>query len=228
MNKKIAIIIVLAVLCALIGHYAESISPQQKISPTENSSDQLLLNMLGETRYTLAAFAWLKADFYHHEYEFNAKDWKKNEALMSLIRLVTYLDPHFIQAYDFGGYHLAINLDRPDEGLAFLDEGIRYNPSSFELLWEKGFILAQQKKYREALPFLLKALPLYNQHTNMDNTALKKIWVLSRIAHCYAELKDRDNTRRYCEEWLQISPEASWPRETLDKLKSPEKPGKDK
>ncbi|MDQ7823414.1 MAG: tetratricopeptide repeat protein [Candidatus Eremiobacteraeota bacterium] len=227
MNKKIAALIVLLVFCAVIGARLESMQLVQNRIQAGSSSTQMLLSLLGELRYTLAAFIWLKTEFYHHEYEFTQKDWRQNEPLMPLIRLVTLLDPHFVQAYDFGGYHLAVNLKKPDEALNFLHEGIEHNPQSFELLWETGYILYQEKKYREAIPYLLQALPLWRQSSSMDNVALKEIWVVSRIAHSYWELGEYQNAEKYLREWLTLAPMANWPVEKLKEIeamkKSPKK-----
>lgn len=216
MKTKILVFTFILIICAIIAYNMDRISPGSGKISKDSSSTQILLNMLGELRYTLAAFVWLKADYYHHEYEYNKMDWKRNESLMSLLRLVTILDPHFVQAYDFGGYHLAINLKKPQEAYRFLKEGIANNPGRFELYWELGFILTQEKKYNEALLYLLPALQLVNQTTFMDETALKKLWVVSRIAHCYFELGDWDNAALYCKEWLKMNTRATWPRQKLE------------
>jgi tetratricopeptide (TPR) repeat protein len=215
MRQRLALCIGLIILCAVIGTVIENMRTDRIPVNDKTDSTQLMLGMLGELRYTLAAFVWLKADFYHHEYDYSNKDWRSNEALMSLIRLVTILDPHFVQAYDFGGYHLAVNLGRPKEAIKFLDEAIRNNPDNFELNWEMGYVLTNQKKYREALGYLLQARALWTQKSHMDDVALKQIWVVSRIAHCYYELDEWKEARTYCKEWLKISPDAYWPQQKL-------------
>jgi tetratricopeptide (TPR) repeat protein len=224
MNMKLVLCITLIVLCSILGMVIENM--RTDIIPITEKTDatEIMLGMLGELRYTLAAFVWLKADFYHHEYEYGGKDWRRNESLMALIRLVTLLDPHFVQAYDFGGYHLGINLGKPLEAMNFLEEGIKNNPDNFQLIWEMGYLLTNQKKYSEALPYLLKARGLVNQKTTMDNVALKQIWVVSRIAHCYYELQDWEEARRYCEEWLTINPLANWPKDKLKFIEEKLKP----
>jgi tetratricopeptide (TPR) repeat protein len=216
MKLRIILLCSLLIICTILGSALSSIKPISRNLALDSDSSKVVLGMLGELRYTLAAFIWLKADYYHHEYELNGKRWEQNKALMSLIRLVTILDPHFTQAYDFGAYHLGFNLNHYDEAYAFLEEGLRNNPDSFELNWEKAYLLYTQKKYTEALPFFLKALREFNRKSYMDQSLDKKLWVLSRLTGCYMELKDWDNAYSYCRQWLAVNPESPIPKEKLE------------
>lgn len=213
MKKLIILSAILFIACAVLSLQLDATRPSPPDVGVGKVSDstRILLGMLGEVRYTLAAFIWLKADAYHHEYELYGKDWKTNKALMSLIRLVTDLDPHFIQAYDFGSYHLAVNLKHYDEAYAFLKEGRANNPDDFVLNWETGYLLCTQKKYEEALPYLLMALKENEEKTYMDSTVLKKEWVLSRLVDCYMNLREWDEAEKYCQMWIQAYPKATVP-----------------
>lgn len=160
-----------------------------------------LLDIVGELRYTAAAILWVKADIYHHELEFRGLDTVQNTDIMPLFRMITLLDPHFIQAYDTGAYSLVVNLNRVKEGLDFLKEGIRNNPDSFELSWEYGFLMFYEKDYAEALPYLIKA------HDNRDNALtsvydehMKIVWVNTRIVKCYEELGKPEKAEPYRKE----------------------------
>ncbi|MGV8118718.1 MAG: tetratricopeptide repeat protein [Candidatus Xenobiia bacterium LiM19] len=219
MKKKKLLLLVFFFAAVMLGLLIEKMRPEHGQGVTEKSdSRQIFLSMLGEMRYTLAAFVWLKADYYHHDAEASGENWTENKSLMPLIRLVTYLDPHFVQAYDFGGYHLAVNLKKPEEGINLLQEGIRNNPGSFDLLWEMGYILSEQKRYKEAIPYLLQALPLVEQKSTMDEVAEKKLWIVSRLAHGYYAEKDYDKTLQYCREWLVMKPNYNWPRQKIEEI----------
>ncbi len=219
MKKKYLLFLVFLFAAVMLGLSIEKLKPGSGQGLNEKSdSRQIFLSMLGEMRYTIAAFAWLKADYYHHEYEFNAKDWRSNESLMSLIRLVTYLDPHFVQAYDFGGYHLGINLGKPKEGISLLEEGIRNNPDSLDLLWEMGYVLSEQKRYKEAIPYLMQARALVDQKSTMDEIGEKKLWIVSRLAHDFYAEKDYDKALIYCRDWLILKPNANWPRQKIEEM----------
>ena len=56
------------------------------------------------------------------------------------------LDPHNIKAYVLGGYCAGSCLGRPDEGIIFLREGLRYNPDSWEIHAEIGNLYYKEKK----------------------------------------------------------------------------------
>ena len=184
MNKKIiAYLSILAVIILLSGivldKYAEI--DFENRNNTTSSNPSALLDILGELRYTAAALLWMKTDYYQHEYEYQGFDYRTNEPIMPLIRLVTILDPHFVQAYDFGAFHLAVNLKKREESIKFLQEGITNNPDAFELNWEFGFLLYYDKKYSEALPFLFKARTLRKKKTPVYEDWLKIVWIDSRI-----------------------------------------------
>src|SRR5579872_6126652 len=100
------------------------------------SVSEFFLRFFGEIRYTLASFLWLKTEIYHHELNLSissrigAEDPKKVGELLAICRLVTRLDPGFVQAYDVGAWRLAAGLGRFDDGFAFLKEGLSHTPDS--------------------------------------------------------------------------------------------------
>ena len=185
MNKKIAAITI-ALLAVIIfsGFNLDKFSEKAFSQRHSEKSSSALLDILGELRYTAAAVLWMKTDYYHHEFEFSGKNLTKNEPIMPLIRMITILDPHFVQAYDFGAYHLAVNLKHYKESMDFLKEGLQNNPNSFELNWEYGFLLYKEIKYNEALPYLMKARKFREQKTPVYDEWIKMSWVNSRIADC--------------------------------------------
>lgn len=205
MNKKIiAYLSILAIIILFSGivldKYAEMSFNDRNSTSHNTTTPSALLDILGELRYTAAAVLWMKTDYYHHEYEFRGIDYRTNESLMPLIRLITILDPHFVQAYDFGAYHLAVNLKKKKESMKFLQEGITNNPEAFELVWEYGFLLYLDKKYSEALPFLMKARTLRSQKTPVYEDWLKIVWVDSRISKILKSMGKNEEAEIYDKE----------------------------
>jgi hypothetical protein len=90
----------------------------------------------GEIRGLLADFLWLRVDEYAHRRRLVDGDINRSddEALMPLVRLITWLDPHYVNAYALGGQWLAFHFDNPRQSVAFYEEGIRNNPRSADLL----------------------------------------------------------------------------------------------
>jgi len=92
-------------------------------------------SFLGQIRGLAADFLWLRVDEYQHRRRIVGGDLLRqdDEALMPLVRLITWLDPHFVDAYALGGQWLAFHFNRPHEAVAFYEEGIRNNPQDFDL-----------------------------------------------------------------------------------------------
>ncbi len=93
-------------------------------------------SFVGQLRGLLADFLWLRVDEYQHRRRIVNGDVLRadDEALMPLVRLITWLNPHFVDAYALGGQWLAFHFDRPHEAAAFYEEGIRNNPRNAGLL----------------------------------------------------------------------------------------------
>lgn len=60
--------------------------------------------------------------------------------ILPWLRLAADLDPQKTETYTVGAYFLREHLGRPDQAEAFLREGLRNNPDSYEILFELGRI----------------------------------------------------------------------------------------
>ncbi len=89
--------------------------------------------LAGEFRVVFANLLWIKAEQYHHEYLIKHRRWTENKDLMSLLEIITTLDPHFVEAYEVGAYILAKGYKDPRRAVAYLNRGIAYNPDAWEL-----------------------------------------------------------------------------------------------
>ncbi|HPZ09516.1 MAG TPA: tetratricopeptide repeat protein [Candidatus Eremiobacteraeota bacterium] len=119
--------------------------------------------------------------------------------MLPILRLITWLDPGFIKAYDFGGYFLAINLDKPEDGIAFLEEGIRNNPESYDLYQGLAFIyFNKMKDYPQAIRCAKRALDITlkvdytSSHKEMDCVNSLRI-----LGHSYRLMEDYIQAERY-------------------------------
>lgn len=102
--------------------------------------DQLLFAFAG-FRELIAGILWVRADNFFDEGNF--------DAILPIIRLVTKLDPHQIDVFSTGMWHIAYNFT--DEGsrsdrryipsaIALGIEGSKANPSTYELFYETGWL----------------------------------------------------------------------------------------
>lgn len=101
---------------------------------------QLMLAVAG-FREMIAGILWVRADSFF--------DTGNYDAVLPMIRLVTWLDPHQIDVYSTGMWHIAYNFtdeeSRSDrryvpQALALGKEGTLNNPDTYELFFETGWI----------------------------------------------------------------------------------------
>jgi len=128
--------------------------------PPEARSAQgaVYANIAGQFRTVLANMLWMKADQYHHEFIEHNPHWTQNRDVLPLMKMVTVMDPHFVQAYTNAAWMLGLYQNRPAEARAFLLEGLRWNPSSSEI-YETLAILAWRNDHnpRATLRYLERA-----------------------------------------------------------------------
>ncbi len=136
---------------------------------------QLFSEMIGEARTILASYIYIRADLYHHEREDKIR-WDRDPATLPLYRVITALDPKNVNAYDFGGWHLAKNFGKYDQGISFLMEGLKYNPDSFQLHFTIGDIYYFKEEFQGAIRYYLKALDLAQDPTDIKNTLRRLYW----------------------------------------------------
>ncbi|MHB0911995.1 MAG: tetratricopeptide repeat protein [Armatimonadota bacterium] len=97
-------------------------------------------------REVVAGLLWVRCDEFFHSGNY--------DAIIPLIRIITWLDPHQIDVYSTGAWHLAYNFtdtgNRADaryipSSVALLEEGIANNPTTYDLKLDLGFTIYQLK-----------------------------------------------------------------------------------
>jgi tetratricopeptide (TPR) repeat protein len=84
-----------------------------------------------------ADILWFKTIQYYGGFRMGENDL----ALFShLVDVITDLDPQFVFAYIFGSMIIAEDLGYFEEGIMFLEKGIRNNPADWWLPFEMGFL----------------------------------------------------------------------------------------
>ncbi|MBX3117750.1 MAG: hypothetical protein KF784_01700 [Fimbriimonadaceae bacterium] len=120
---------------------------------------QLMLAVAG-FREMIAGILWVRADSFF--------DTGNYDAVLPMIRLVTWLDPHQIDVYSTGMWHIAYNFtdeeSRSDrryvpQALALGEEGTVNNPDTYELFFETGWIWYHKidDDYEKAVDWFVKA-----------------------------------------------------------------------
>ncbi|MFP4496660.1 MAG: tetratricopeptide repeat protein [Vulcanimicrobiota bacterium] len=196
--KHIIIVVLFALSVNMSTHLAQAKSEYFSENLDRSIGTQIMGQFLGELRTILAAYLKIRADLYHHERQKNVY-WANDPVTLPLHRLVTSLDPHQVEAYDFGGYHLAINFKKYKEGIEFINEGLKYNPNSFKLNHTLGEIYYVMEDWDKALNHYTKAMNLAHKKTEMANSLRRIVWVLRKE-------KRYDEALEYARMWEKMDP----------------------
>jgi tetratricopeptide (TPR) repeat protein len=140
------------------------------------SPEQMLFALVG-FREVLAGILWVRADEFFHSGNY--------DAILPIVRLVTILDPHQIDVYVTGAWHMGYNFTDEDQrsdrrylapALMLLEEGIRNNPNTYEMWFELGWM-----KYHKIQDFP-GAVVAFEKAVTFDDIPLARRNIL---AHAY-------------------------------------------
>lgn len=109
-----------------------SVESARPVEPADKSVSSVYA-LAGEFRTVFANLLWIKVDKYHHEFEEKNPDWTKNYELIGLLKMVTALDPHFVDAYEVGVYIYANGKRDNQKALSYLLTGLAHNPREWRL-----------------------------------------------------------------------------------------------
>jgi len=136
--------------------------PYGAIEWTEESVGAHLGSLILGFRSAVADLLWLKVDEYWHQ--------GRMEMMLPMMKTVVMLDPHFIEAWKVGAWHLAYNawvtVDTLEEkqafvqkGILFLQDGIKRNPRNHELYFDLGFSMyfVKLEDYENAAHYIREA-----------------------------------------------------------------------
>jgi tetratricopeptide (TPR) repeat protein len=157
--------------------------------------------MLGGFREVAASMLWMKTHEMWHSGE--GTDWDA----LTLMRMTTLLDPHWLEPWRMTGWHCAYNLyvETDDEaekarmlqmGVNVLKEGISWNPDRFDLYFELGWAYFDKiRDYQEAAKWLEAA-------TQFEHPE----YIERLIAHGYERLPDMDRALEWYDYCLKRRP----------------------
>ncbi|MEY4918553.1 MAG: hypothetical protein RL616_2466 [Verrucomicrobiota bacterium] len=106
----------------------------------ESEEDEKNEDFLGQPKDWLDAFGRNFSIVQHTHLEAG-----KEREILPWLRLAADLDPQKIETYTVGAFFLREHLQRPDQAVDFLREGLRANPDSCELIFELGRIYYESR-----------------------------------------------------------------------------------
>jgi len=197
--RKYILVGVVASLFIMIAPIQQSINYSRV---TEDLVEQIVI-MPGEfvTNFVICGFRgvasdimWVKIDMlWHHGRWFE---------ILPLLRSITWMQPHFIEAWDLASWHLAYNLYAytedasareiyAEEGIKLLKEGIAKNRNVYDLWFSLGWIYYNKlEDYGEGVRYFKSA-------TRFEHPS----YIDRMIAHAYRKNGDIESEYRqwqYC------------------------------
>ena len=153
----------------------------------ELPSQMIAATMIG-LKEVVAGLLWVRADDFFHQGNF--------DAIVPLVRIITWLDPHQLDVYTTGAWHLDYNFvdssERSDRryipaSIALLEEGVKNNPQTFDLYFELGWVHYYQKikDYEKAAYWIEKARHHYAIEADTGKRTDHPGWVDRMLAHAY-------------------------------------------
>jgi hypothetical protein len=153
-SLKLAIIpLIIAVIAmqVLIDPGVTELHKGEKSNIVGMSNEFILGPALG-LQQAVAGALWVRADEFFHEGDY--------DAILPMVRMVTWLDPHQLDVYITGAWHLSYNFTDANErsdrryipaAKKLLEEGIENNPTVYDIPFELGWENTDKiKDYPEA------------------------------------------------------------------------------
>lgn len=168
-----------------------------KNSVVRDTPLQALLPTLLGVREVIASILWIQADDYFHRGEY--------EPIIRMIRQITTIDPHQVDVYATGAWHMAYNfMDKRliADGVEFLEEGSRNNDSIFDLHFERGYMHYDKTKD------YIAAAEAYRNAASRGTTYgedLPPSYVRHQLAHAYERAGNIDAAVAQWEKNVEIA-----------------------
>jgi tetratricopeptide (TPR) repeat protein len=205
-TKRLLIILALVCWVATIfmqgglsryGFYQETVAAS--VSDVREGGTLALVAMLGGFRNIAANMLWLKSDEYWHQ---GGSGWWR---MLPILRTITTLDPHFIEAWDILGWHCAWNLHSDaneadkdqwiEAGVQAYKDGIAKNPKRYELYSSLAWL------YHDRLRDYRRAIPIWEQVVSFKEAPVTQLHML---AHCHEKLWEVDKAVAVWEKALKM------------------------
>lgn len=216
----LAAALVMLVICAVLQSYIDPDRRWFRPDPTAEATPKELAQIPKELfggallgfREVAAGLLWVRADDYFHSGRY--------DDIVPLFYIVVWLDPHQLDVYATGAWHLAYNLGDQrliPEGVKFLLDGIRKNPNVWDLYFQLSFLHFQKTRdYDQAIYWAREAVKRPGTDGNPAPAYVKQM-----LAHYMEKNGQIAEMRR---QWEENVAEATlwlyWPK-VLERIQDP-------
>jgi len=129
--------------------------------------------------------------------------------ILPWLRLAADLDPQKIETFTVGAFFLREHLNRADQAEAFLREGLRNNPDSYEILFELGRLYQESyhdlNRARNAWELGVKKFLVLPEAVRNDNKIVYEALVVN-LAYLEKEAGHWPEAIRWFELGIKVSP----------------------
>jgi tetratricopeptide (TPR) repeat protein len=136
--------------------------------------------------------------------------------ILPWLKLATQLDPNKVESYTVGAFWLR-ELGKHQEAEAFLREGLRQNPRSYELLFELGRSAFDRKDMTQARNLWELAFQRWRDQENTKASEQQDRFMAAQILHQLARLEARAGNRDKAISWLTIVKKVSPAPDEIEK-----------
>lgn len=171
-------------------------------------------SFLGKAKDPMDAFS--RHFFVSQHTHLTDKGTNAPKEILPWIKLAAQLDPHKVESYTVGAYWLR-SLHKNGEAEQFLREGLRHNPSSYEILLELGQTYFEQKDYVRARNVLERGMERWRERENPKPQEQQDRFAALQILNYLARTEDRTGNAERTVRWLEIVRKISPHPEEVDK-----------
>jgi tetratricopeptide (TPR) repeat protein len=189
----------------------------------EEEEHEKAMDFLGQPKDWIDRFG---RHFYPSSHSHLDKPGEAKE-ILPWLRLSAELDPKEVEAYIVASFYLRRNLKKPAEAEAFLREGLRANPTSFEILFELGSLYYEDMHEPERARNLWElALRRWHEQDNAGKNPGKIVCdeILANLSHLEEEQGNVSKAISYLEEEATYSPSPDAIKKHIAELKENPKP----
>ena len=162
----------------LPGWHENTMNPPQ----ARRGKLDVMLDLMGESRTLLARYLWFQADNYHEILAAQGVAVFQEADVMTMLRMVTYLDPKLDEAYDILAWDLFHGYGKPEDqeqAMKLLQEGLIYNPTSYKLYLRLAVMFELTQRFAEGVAPAEKAVT----YASYD---IEQLNALRTLYHCCA------------------------------------------
>ena len=204
-STRIALLLIAIILIPMMVKLQMSIDPdRQQFQPGRSAGTmmtdvnnnpvvlptQFVVGTLIGFREVIAGLLWVRVNDFFHTGNY--------EAIVPLTRIITWLDPHQIDVYCTGAWHLAYNFvdsqQRADyrylaPAIKFLEEGTQNNLGIWDTEFDLGFVLYRLKAYdyEKSLYWIKKADSEKNVPDRIDRQVAHAYELNGQVDKCIAQ-----------------------------------------